>query len=185
MDIQAVLQDLWQDCQVKHVKAPFITLWTKTRPELLQKNRDTKEPCPYNLVERECCRFGQIGCSYESCVNRLWARLPNPPTNENGNIEYFHAQQLWHGHGEHVPNHPFLVRYKEYGTLYLVFRPRLNNQNNVMNGYDKWTNNGVEIPKPTQYLRIQRQNNYRIPWRTIGLDNVLAVESMKNYREIT
>ena len=101
------------DCRARHLWAPFVTLTTLTIPPLLRRHRLSKEKCPYTEgVERWAVRPCQLGATYENLVNSQVARLDPPPL-RRGRIRYFHASQLWRGHGEHVPGSRFLCRHRE------------------------------------------------------------------------
>lgn len=185
---QAALRSLWRRCQnmERAVHAPFLVLWTKTRPKLLKKNRETGEACPYPAgVERLAQRYGQIGCSYQNCTNNLIGRMDDPPLDDNGDLEWFLPQALWGGKGEHVPDDPFLVRHVEHGTLYLCFKPRQKpSDGSIMIGADQWTDiaTGSIIEVPKDYLPLERPLPVgRIPWRTIELGNVVMFQCGEIY----
>lgn len=166
----------WCVSRTPCITAPFVTLWTRTSPKLNKKDRDTKEPCPYSQgVLRLAQRYGQIGCSYESCKLNKLIRADMVPFDGG-----FSAEELWGGAGEHVPGSPYLVRHKERGTLYLAFRPRqLPSDGSIMLGDDIWLDarTRVEIPVPTGYLPPVREVEAGDqPWRTISLEGVVQIQ---------
>lgn len=153
-------------------KPRIVTLTTKTLPELLKKNRITGEPNPFGKITRICRRNGVIGCSYESCVNRQRAREEHE--------DYFTASELWNGKGQH--DSPYTVKHVEKGTRYVCFKPKQKPNGELVINADAWLADGTPInevdirdwlksSQPSKRQELEKP----VFWRTIGLENILAV----------
>jgi hypothetical protein len=158
--------------------AKMIGIISRTKPKMLVKSRDTKEPNPFlpEGVVRVAHRTVCIGASYEAAVNRQRVSEADPMDE----VEYFNAKSLWRGNGEHASD--YTVRHKPTGKLYFAYRP---SQDRVT-GFpvtieDKWTSAKTgEVLDPEmlkQYLpapsKARRQEVDRpVPWRCLTLSNV-------------
>lgn len=169
--------------------AKIVTLTSRTRPKLNKKHRLTGAPLPYKQgVERIATRSGIIGCSYESSVNRQRDR-EGGPTDDEGNVEVFHAEKLWNGKGEH--DGPLTVRHKGTGKRYITFKPTNKTHDDGSDGVlivaDQWldvetgrTLTQAEIDE-LDYYQTEKKDNKRqgtdreIFWRTIELENILQI----------
>jgi hypothetical protein len=170
----------------------IVSLFTKTFPPLLKKGRVTKNPNPWPKgVAQITHRYGIIGCSYASCVNRQRFREMPEPTGQPSRTPYvpFRAQALWNGYGEHVPGSPYLVRHKQKDSLYLAFLP-FNRENSpavveeVFHDVD--TGNVIQPNLLTEYMRLeylpQHQGVNRVVfWRTIELSHILQIKCGEVY----
>lgn len=67
-----------------------IAIQTETIPELLKKDRITKEPCPYEDgdISKIGIMGGLIGCSYENSVNNQLGR-------EDKNLDFNAQERKW------------------------------------------------------------------------------------------
>jgi hypothetical protein len=138
--------------------APFATIFTSTMPKL-------RRGSPYAAgVVHNASRAGQLGCSYESCVNRLLARQDAPDAG------FFVADQLWRGKGAHLEGSRYLVRHIDTEQLYLCFR-----QSSVV--WEQYLDAASGEPcDPTQWLYESVQRDDRVIWRTVKIENVLAIK---------
>ena len=147
---------------------------------LLKHGRDSGRPCPHTKVYRCCRRNGIIGCSYENCVNNQRGR-EGQPVNRNDVVLYFKALELWNGQGEH--DGPYTVRHIKNHRRYLAFKPTQKPNGSVINHDDVWMDeNGNVLNKAnlTEFLPIvsessRQQVDRPVLWRTISLDNIVAV----------
>jgi hypothetical protein len=167
----------------------IVSLVTKTFPPLLKKGRVSKSPCPWNEgVVKLAHRYGIIGCSYQSVVNRQRER-EGQPVNRRNQVIPFYAQSLWNGYGEHVPDSPYLVRHRERETLYLAFLPfnRDNEPAIVEEVYhDVATGETIEPELLTEYLRVpytpQHQGVDKVVfWRTIAIENIKMIRCGEDF----
>lgn len=158
----------------------IVVIVTFTRPKLLKRNRKTGIPCPYAAgVERRTERKGMIGVSYENCVNRQRGR-EETPLDQNGEIQFFEAGQLWSGLGRHIPGSRFLVEHSRTGKRYLTFRP----ERNLL---DQWidlaTNEMLDPIILEDYLPLPPQDSGKqgtevaTSWRTIAIENIVQLRS--------
>lgn len=88
-----------------------VTVVTKSTPKALQKDRVTKEPNPYGLIEKVSTQHGQIGVNYSNCVN-------NQREREGVNPD-FSPQE--HAYADSVSDTPLMKNRKD-GTLYVAFK---------------------------------------------------------------
>jgi len=158
----------------------IVTLTTRTYPPLLKKNRVTGEPCPYRGVHRICRRNGIIGCSYENAVNNQRVREAQP-TNRQDEVLHFHALDLWNGKGRH--DGPYTVKHVDRDTRYIVFKPAQKKDGSLIVNADVWQDeagNVLNVADLEHYLpklseSKRQQVDKPVAWRTIELDNILAV----------
>lgn len=165
----------------------IVTLKTRTRPTLLKKNRETKEPCPWSQgIERVALRQVILGAVYENSVNNQRAR--------EGNDEYFDAAGLWvskqfpEGAGER--DSAYTVRHKGTGKRYFAVRPCVNSIGVPLISMDYWldvaTGEAVHEDVVAPYLpavsvSARQETDKPVPWRTIELVNI---EEIKTWGEV-
>ena len=158
----------------------IVTLTTRTYPKMLKKSRVTGEPCPYVGVHRICRRNGIMGCSYENAVNNRRVK-EDQPTNRRGDVLHFNALELWNGKGVH--DGPYTVRHVDNGNRYIVFKPTQRQDGGVVVNADEWKDadgNVQNVADLEQYLPLPSHSRRQmvdrpVDWRTIELDNILAV----------
>jgi hypothetical protein len=126
--------------------AKIMSLVALTFPDMLKTNRETGQSNPFNRgVSRLAHRNVMVGVNYEAAVNRtrlgevekaiaaLEADALMDPTEKMerliglrrslDSVEYFHAEQLWHGYGVSVLGQPYLVTHRTKGGLYFATKP--------------------------------------------------------------
>lgn len=171
----------------------IVSLITKTFPPLLKKGRESHNPCPWAQVVQMTHRYGIIGCSYASCVNRQRNREfneqnPTPSGRAPGSYAPFRVQSLWNGMGEHVPGSPYLVRHRTKETLYLAFLPfnRENCPAIVEEVFHDEKGEPIDRTLLTEYMRLEYlpQNqgvSKAVFWRTIEISHILQVKCGEIY----
>jgi hypothetical protein len=167
----------------------IVSIVTKTFPPLLKKGRESKNPCPWTEgVAKLASRYGIIGCSYRSCVNRQRER-EGQPVNRRNQLIPFQVQTLWNGYGEHVPGSPYLVRHRNHDKLYLAFLP-FNRDGVPAIGEEVYHNvaTGETIAPEllTEYLRVpytpvHQRVDKAVYWRTIELGHILQIKCGEVY----
>lgn len=177
MKIDAVLSELGNQSRI-------VSLITKTEPET-RKTNENGEPKPFVTLVRIARRRGMIGISYESCVNRQRNR-EEQPLDDEGNVEYFHAEGLWNGLGEH--DGPLTVRHKIKGTRYICFRPMNEDNDSVVIDEDLWLADGSPVEKRDvePWLKgggksRRQQVDKQVFWRTIALENIVEIKTGEIY----
>lgn len=164
--------------------ASYVNVITKTSPEMVKKNRETKEPNPYlGRIARMAERYGMLGASYERVINNERARdaiaREGTDLDDGTPVPEFHAEAMWNGKGEHVNGSKCLLRHKDTGRLYMIFYPA--RKESVKE--DVWTCDGeeisVELLKP--YLPPVRTDSGRqgtehlVGWRVVAIENVVQL----------
>lgn len=160
--------------------AKMVGIVSRTEPDMLQKGREDKEPNPWlpEGVARVAHSTICLGASYEAAVNRQ--RVAEAGEEGMDDLEYFNAESLWRGKGEHASQ--YTVRHIPTGKLYFAYRP---SQDRVT-GFptkisDEWTSlrtgEVLEHANLTQYLKApskakKQEVDRPVPWRTLTLSNV-------------
>jgi hypothetical protein len=191
VNIHEILEAIWAK---GNNPTRIVSLITKTEPPLLKKGRVSGNPCPWRQVFQTTHRYGIIGCSYASSVNRQRDRefqeryLNSRKGTAPGTYVPFRAQALWNGMGEHVPGSPYLVRHKRKENLYLAFLP-FNRDNSPAVVEEVFHDDGGKNIDPTlltEYMRLDHlpQNqgvNKVVFWRTIELSHILQIKCGEVY----
>lgn len=92
-------------------KSGRVTIVTKSNPKMLVKDRVTKQPNPFSVIEKLSTQHAQIGASYSNCVNNQLVR--------EGKDADFTPQD--HAYAEGVSDTP-LMQHKTNGTLYVAIK---------------------------------------------------------------
>lgn len=164
--------------------ASFVTVVTKTAPDMNKKHRETKEPNPYlGKISRMAERFGHLGVNYENAVNNQREReavaREGTELDDGTPVPEFRAEGMWNGKGEHVDGSKCLLRHVDTRKLYMVFYPAKSSVKE-----DVWTCDGVEISVELlkAYLPPVRTDSGRqgtekiVPWRVVAIENVVQLK---------
>jgi len=173
--------------------AKMIGVVSRTEPDMLVKGREDKLPNPWlpegviRVAHSTIC----IGASYEAAVNRQ--RVAEAGDEGLEDLEYFKAESLWRGRGEHAS--AYTVRHIPTGKLYFAYRPSQDRVTGMPTKIeDKWTSartgevlNHADL---TQYLKKpgtskKQEVDRPVPWRTLTLSNVRHLWFAKRHFIIT
>jgi hypothetical protein len=158
-------------------------LITATFPKLLKKCRLDGRECPFvGGVRKITLRAVTLGVNYEAAVNR--ARLREAEEYGGPEPDYFHAESLWGGAGEHVGTYG--VRHRGTGKLYLAYKPRQSPDGSVISVQEEWQdvakgNKIVDYAEVKDFLYTsnstsdKQQLQIPLAWRVVALEHIVEL----------
>jgi len=143
------------------------TLYTRTKPKLLKKDRVTKEPCLFDEVVKVSVVNGFVGVDYESCVNRQRDREDKP-------VDFEAKERAWGTHAggsllTHTPKGETIER------KYIAFKP----QNHLSTHYEDIKGNEIPKEQLVNFLPVPSPSRQKVEkevvWRTYKVDSIVSL----------
>jgi hypothetical protein len=147
-----------------------VVLHTETIPTLLRRGRITGQENEFGNVKHIQTTQALLGVDYEDYVNQRWIQSALKHLNLSGDIPKFEAQALWNGFGVH--DGLYTVRHRKSRRRYLYFYP-------LRQGESKYVDergNEINLAKLGEFLKLRGISRSGISWRTVNLENIVAVE---------